>query len=86
MLVYHNPLENASKVAVECAGLQAKDIIMHRRAFLLFVLFVVLAAFYGSLTRERVPVIAQEQQNQTRQLNNLDQQVLGRPEMDETGD
>jgi len=55
---------------------EKKGITMQRRAFLLFVLFVVLAAFYVSATRENVPVIAAKQQEQTERFNQLDEQVL----------
>lgn len=52
---------------------------MQRRAFLLFTLFVVLAVFYASVTRERLPTISTEQESQTRQLERLDEEVLGHP-------
>lgn len=51
---------------------------MQRRAILLLVLLGVLALFYASVTRKSVPAITAEQQTQTRTLNQLDEQVLGK--------
>jgi len=56
-----------------------EGIVMQRRVFLLFTLFVVLAAFYASVTREGVPVITAKQQAQTKQFNQLDEAVLTKP-------
>ena len=50
---------------------------MQRRAFLLFVLFAVLAAFYTSVTHRDVSAIQSQQQSQAQQLENLDERVLG---------
>jgi hypothetical protein len=55
-----------------------KGIVMQRRVYLLFILFVVLAAFYASLARE-VPEITAKQQAQTEQFNHLDETVLAKP-------
>jgi len=49
---------------------------MQRRGFLLFILFVVLAAFYASVSREGVPVITAKQKSQTERFNQLDESVL----------
>jgi hypothetical protein len=51
---------------------------MQRRASLLLVLLGVLVLFYASVTRKSVPLITAEQQTQTRTLNQLDEQVLGK--------
>ena len=45
---------------------------MQRRVFLLFLLFLVLAAFYAKVTGECVPIISKEQQAQTEMLNQID--------------
>lgn len=50
---------------------------MQRRAFLLFILFAVLAAYYSTTTRHDLSEIAGKQQSQARQLERLDEQVLG---------
>ncbi len=55
-----------------------RGIVMQRRVFLLFTLFVVLAAFYASVTREGVPVITARQQAQTERFNHLDETVLAK--------
>ena len=49
---------------------------MQRRAILLFILFVVLAVLYASVTREKLPAFTKEQQKQTETFNRLDEQVL----------
>lgn len=49
---------------------------MQTRVYLLFILFVVLAAFYASVTRESAPVIASKQQAQTEMFNQLDEAAL----------
>jgi hypothetical protein len=46
----------------------------------LFILFVVLAVFYASITRQNVPAISAKQKAQTDMLNQLDEQVLGEEE------
>ena len=50
---------------------------MQRRTLLLFLLFLVLAAFYAAVTQENVPRITGAQQEQTESLNQLDERVLG---------
>jgi hypothetical protein len=50
---------------------------VQRRVFLLFILFIVLAVFYASITRQSLPAISTEQKAQTDMLNQLDEQVLG---------
>jgi hypothetical protein len=42
----------------------------------LFVLFVVLAGFYASVTQQSVPIIQSEQEAQTEMFNQLDEPVL----------
>jgi len=49
---------------------------MQRRGYLLFILFVALAAFYASVTRENVSMITAKQQSQTERFNQLDESVL----------
>lgn len=46
---------------------------MQPRVYLLFILFVVLAAFYASVTRESVPEMAAKQHAQTEMFNQLDE-------------
>lgn len=49
-----------------------KGVVMPRRVFLLFILFLAVAGFYASVTRESVPRIASRQQVQTEQFNQID--------------
>lgn len=49
---------------------------MQRRVYLMFVLFLVLAAFYASVMRGNAPVIQSEQKAQTELFNQLDEQAL----------
>lgn len=49
---------------------------MQKRAFLLFVLLVVLTVFYISISGTNVPLITTEQKAQTEMLDNLDERVL----------
>ena len=51
---------------------------MHRRAILLFVLFLVMSLFYNSVIRQNMPNIQAKQAAQTEMLNNLDEQALAR--------
>jgi len=53
---------------------------MQRRVFLLFLLFVVLAAFYANLARQNVPAITAKQQAQTEMFNQMDERVLSQAE------
>jgi len=53
-----------------------KGIVMQRRVLLLFVLFVVMAGFYTSVTSESVPTITTEQKAQTELFNQLDEHAL----------
>ena len=57
-----------------------KGVVMQRRVFLLFILFLVLAVFYSSVARENVPGITSKQQAQTELLNRLDESVLEKQE------
>jgi hypothetical protein len=50
---------------------------MQRRVFLLF---VVLAGFYASVTSESMPRIESEQKAQTDQFNHLDELATGKTE------
>lgn len=49
---------------------------MQRRVVLMFVLFVVLAGFYASVTYDSVPTIQSQQKAQTEMFNQLDEQAL----------
>jgi hypothetical protein len=51
---------------------------VQRRVFLLFMLFVVLAGFYASVTSESMPRIESEQKAQTDQFNHLDELATGK--------
>ena len=51
---------------------------MQRRVYLLFVLFIVVAGFYASVTRDNVPSIQSEQKAQTEMFNQLDERALSR--------
>jgi FlaG/FlaF family flagellin (archaellin) len=53
-----------------------KGNVMQRRVLLMFALFVVLAGFYASVTRENVSMIQSEQKVQTEMFNQLDEQAL----------
>lgn len=53
---------------------------MQQRVILLFLLFVVLAAFYASLSSDAVPVLTQRQRAQTELFNQLDHNTLEREE------
>lgn len=55
---------------------------MQRRAILLFVLLVVLAVLYATVTRDNIPAITAEQEAQTKALEQLDEEVLGKVESD----
>ena len=57
-----------------------KGIVMQRRVFLLFILFVVLAGFYASVTRTSVPVLTGKQRAQTEQFNQIDQVAVSAKE------
>lgn len=59
---------------------------MQRRMILLFVLFVVLAALYATVTRQNMPGIQARQKAQTETLNHLDEVALGRKAEDRSGD
>ena len=49
---------------------------MQTRVILLFVLVLVLALFYNTVTRQNMPNIEAKQKVQTEMLNNLDERVL----------
>ncbi len=51
---------------------------MQTRVILLFVLFLVVALFYDSVTRQNMPNIEAKQKVQTEMMNNLDERVLAR--------
>jgi len=49
--------------------------VMHRRAILMFILFLVVALFYNSVIQQNMPDIQAKQKAQTEMLNNLDGRV-----------
>lgn len=49
---------------------------MQRRVVLMFILFVVLAGYYASVTYDNVPTIQSQQKAQTEMFNQLDEQAL----------
>jgi hypothetical protein len=51
---------------------------MQRRVILLFILFVVLAGFYASVTRTSMPALTGKQKAQTEQFNQIEQVVVTR--------
>lgn len=53
-----------------------KGNVMQRRVLLMFVLFVVVAGFYTSVTHNSVPTIQLEQKAQTEMFNQLDERAL----------
>jgi len=53
---------------------------MQRRVLLLFVLFLVLAAFYATLTRQSMSDIASRQRAQTEAINQLEESALSESE------
>ena len=85
-IVNNNCNRNIGKVAGEYVILRPvkrgvsryKGIVMQKRSYLLFVLFVVVAAFYTSVTRMGTPAINAEQQAQTDRFNRLDEVAVAR--------
>lgn len=63
-------------------ALLIKGVAMQQRVILLFVLFVVLAAFYASVSRQSVPVITQKQRAQTELFDEMDANALNRTDTD----
>ena len=68
-------LEHAYSVRTRGFGLNTKGITVHRRAILLFILFVSLAVFYAYGVNQVVPDIKTKQQAQLEQLSTLDEQA-----------
>jgi hypothetical protein len=53
---------------------------MQLRALLLFVLFLVLAAFYATMTRQSMSDFTDKQRAQTEAINQLDERALSESE------
>ena len=64
------------------------EVVMQQRVILLFLLFVVMAAFYASVSSETVTSVAQRHRAQAEMFNRMDESVLGREESagDPSGD
>jgi hypothetical protein len=55
-----------------------QGVVMQTRVILLCVLFLIVALFYNTVTRQNMPNIEAKQKVQTEMMNTLDERVLAR--------